>query len=388
MKLAILAPESSPSWGGVGSYTYNLVKNLPEDVEIHIITIDRKVNDSYENLLLDQGINIIKIIKVSPDDSFFYNLKFQLALFREIKRIDKKYNFDLIHSHSGHLPHYFSQFWNIAPMIVTVHTETKGWKEARNLYKYKKDRSEILSDIFSPYISFGEKITFKRSHRLLPISKFTLNQINQVYEVDTTDRAEVVYNGVDTELFKPENVERDNKTTIAFLGRFISIKGLEIFLNAIKIVKNEGYLVKILLGGRGNKEYLKKFLPSIKDEAQFLGRIEYQNMPNIYNKSDIIVSPSLYEGCSGTILEAMACEKMVIASNVGGTPEIIEDGYNGLLFKSRDSVELARKIISVIEETIETKKIKKTGRKTILKKFNWEKKGIEIYNNYLKALEI
>lgn len=386
MKLAILAPESSPSWGGVGSYTFNLVKNLPDKVDIHIITIDRKVKDSYENLLLDKGIKIIKITKVSPNDSFFYNLKFQIALFRKIKKLDKKYNFDLIHSHSGHLPHYFSQFWNIAPMIVTVHTETKGWKEARNLYKYKKDRTEILSDFFSPYISFGEKLTFKRSDRLLPISKFTLDQINQVYKVDTTDRAKVVHNGVDTELFKPENFERNNKTTISFFGRFISVKGLEIFLKAIKIVKNKGYNVKILLGGRGNNEYLNEFLPSIKDDAHFFGRIDYQNMPSIYNKSDIVVSPSLYEGCSGTILEAMACEKMVIASKVGGTPEIIEDGDNGLLFKSRDSFELAEKIISVIEESMEVNKIMKNGRKTVLSKFDWKKKGNEVYKNYLKIL--
>lgn len=386
MKLAILAPENSPSWGGVGSYTYNLINNLPDDVDIHVITIDRDVDDSFDKILENKEIKIHKIIKISSNDSFFYNLKFQIALFRKIRKLNELYGFDLIHSHSGHLPHYFSQFWNIAPMIVTVHTETKGWKEARNLVKYKKDRIEVFSDLFSPFISSGEKTTFKRSDRLLPISKFTLNQISQVYNVDTTGRAEVVYNGVDSELFKPEDIERDNELTISFLGRFISIKGPEIFLKAIKLVKDEGYPVKILLGGRGNDVYLEKFIPSVKDDIHFFGRIDYHNMPRIYNESDIIISPSLYEGCSGTILEAMACKKIVIASEVGGTPEIIDNNYNGFLFKPRDPVELAKRIIDVIEETIDINGIMKNGRKTVLNKFDWKQKGEKIYNNYLKAI--
>lgn len=387
MKLALLAPECSPSWGGVGSYTFNLVNNLPKDVDVHIITIDRSINDSYENLLLNKGIEIHKVTKVSPNDSFFYNLKFQLALFTKIKKINDNYNFDLIHSHSGHLPHYLSQFWNVAPMIVTVHTETKGWRAARNLIRYKKARTEMFSDLFAPFISFGEKTTFKRADRLLPISKFTLKQINQAYGVDTASRAEVVYNGVDSKLFKPkDNVEKNKEVTISFFGRFISIKGLEIFLKALKLVKKEGYSIKILLGGRGNKDYLEKFLPSLKHDVQFLGRVNYQDMPILYNQSDIIVVPSLYEGCSGVILEAMACQKVVVASDVGGTPEIIKNGHNGLLFKSRDFNQLAHKIISILEETEDVNSIRKNARKTILDRFDWKQKGIEIYENYLKVL--
>lgn len=385
MKLAVLAPENSPSWGGVGSYTYNLINNLPDDVDIHVITIDRNVDDSFDKILENNEIKIHKIVKISSNDSFFCNLKFQMALLRKIRKLNELYGFDLIHSHSGHLPHYFSQFLNIAPMVVTVHAETKGWKESRNLVKYNKERTEVLSDLFSYFIASGEKTTFKRSDRLLPISKFTLNQISHVYDVDTTGRAEVVHNGVDTELFKPEDIERDNEITISFLGRFNSIKGPEIFLKAIKMVKDEEYPVKILLGGRGNDAYLKKFLHST-DYTSFFGRIDYYNMPNIYNKSDIVISPSLYEGCSGTILEAMACEKIVIGSEVGGTPEIIEDNYNGFLFKPRNPVDLAKKIIDVIEETIDINKIMKNGRKTAINKFDWKQKGEEVYNNYLKAV--
>ncbi|MGB9980293.1 glycosyltransferase family 4 protein [Methanobacterium sp.] len=386
MKLALLAPENSPSWGGVGSYTYNLANNLPKDIEIHIITIDRDVNDSYEKIIKNENVKIHKITKVSANDSFFYNPKFQMALFRKIRKLNQTYNFDLIHSHSGHLPHYFSQFWNLAPMIVTVHTETRGWKEARNLVKYNKDRIEIMSDLVSPFISFGEKVTFKRSQMLLPISQFTLNQINDLYGVNTDGRAQVIHNGVNTDLFKSLEIENNDKITISFLGRFISIKGAEIFLDSIKKINNNGYDIRVLLGGRADAAYLKRILPSMQDKISYFGRIPYHEMPNVYNKSDIVVVPSLYEGCSGTILEAMACGNIVIASDVGGTSEIIEDGHNGILFKPRDSFELSNKIIDVIEENIEINSIRKNGMQNILNNFSWQDKAKEVYESYSKLV--
>ena len=73
MKICILAPENSPSWGGVGCYVYNLAKNLPKDFDIHIITINRDVHDSYDKLLNFENIHIYKLIDVSKNNSFFYN---------------------------------------------------------------------------------------------------------------------------------------------------------------------------------------------------------------------------------------------------------------------------------------------------------------------------
>ena len=386
MKVAMLAPEFSPSWGGVGSYTYNLVNNLPEDVELHIISIDWQINDSYEDLLLDKGIKIHKVTKISGNESFFYNLKFQIALFRKIRNLNDKYNFDLIHSHSGHLPHNFSQLWKLAPMIVTVHTETKGIKKARSFADSKKDRTEVLNDLFAPFISFSEKITFKNSDSLLPISQFTLNQINNDYGVNTDGRSKVIYNGVDTKLFRPKS-SNNKEITILFAGRLYSVKGVDIFLNAFKIVFDKGYKIKLILAGRGDIEYVNNFLSAFpKDSFSICGRVSYQDMPQLYNKSDIVIVPSLYEGCSGTILEAMACNKIVIASDVGGTPEIIKDGYNGLLFESRNSLELANKIICIIEENFDIESIRKNGRETIINNFNWKDKADEVYNCYSKLL--
>ena len=388
MKLAMLAPECSPSWGGVGSYTFNLICNLPSDVDTHIITIDRKTKDPFEDYLLDKNVTIHKIMSISEKDSFFYNAKFQLKMLKELSGLNKRFNFDIIHSHSGHLPHYFTQFQHISPMVVTVHTESKGLIKSRNLTSYRKDSTEHLNDLLSPIIEFGEWITFRRADRLLPISKFTLNQINELYNVDTEGRSCVIYNGVDINHFRPLKRELDNKITICFVGRLYAIKGLDILLESIIGLIKDGYKINLIIAGRGNTDYLKNYLKKVpSDSYSILGTVKYQDMPNVYNLSDILILPSLYEGCSGAILEAMSCGKTVIASDVGGTPEIIEDGKNGFLFESRNTQQLKSKIVDIIEETTDLKNIGKQARKTVEKRFSWADRGIEVHNQYKALLD-
>jgi len=389
MRIAMLAPESLPSWGGVGSYTYNLISNLPDDIEIHLITIDRKGVNLEVKTIWDEKVNLHKIIQISSNESFFYNLKFQIAVLKNLKKLHQLYNFDLIHSHSGHLPHLFSQFQNIAPLIVTVHTEAKGLKKARKRMKYKKDVTEFFNDFFSPIIEIGEKINFQLADRLLPISKFTLRQINECYCVNTNNKAKVIYNGVNIDLFKPlNNDDIHNPLRITYVGRLYSLKGLDIIINSMRTLIKQGYKIKLLFVGRGNVKYLETICSLFLDKNSYsiLGMVNYKNMPEIYNQSDIVVLPSVYEGCSGTILEALSSGNIVIASDVGGTPEIIQHGYNGFLFKSRNSSELAERITDILEKTIDVNKIKRNARNTAINKFNWKNKSKEVYQEYQKVL--
>lgn len=387
MRLAMLAPENSPSWGGVGSYIYNLVKHLTQDVEVHIITLDRDVEDTYEKLFAgDERIHVHKILSVPLDNIFLSNFRFQIAVFRKLKKLHKLYHFDLIHSHSGHLPHFFSQFQDIAPTIVTPHGETRGaarvWREAKN-----KNVTESLSLLASPVIEFGTKISLKRADRLLPVSRFVLEQINKEYGLDINHKAKVVYNGADTSFFVPEDRKTSKEPTITFVGRFYAIKGFDVFVNAASILMRRGYSVKLLLVGRGDTKRVRKPLLSLpKDSYTLVGRVKYHDIPEIYYQSDIVVTPSRYEACSGVIMEAMSCGKIVIASAVGGIPEIIDDGYNGLLFQSENVEELVGKIAAVIDEQVDVEKMRRNARETVVNKFDWRIMAKEVYEEYSKMI--
>ncbi len=387
MKVCILAPENSPSWGGVGAYVYNLAKNLPTNFEKHVVTINRNVFDPYDKLLKDENCYIHNILDVKKNDSFFYNSRFQFAVLKKLKSLHKKYNFDIIHSHSGHLPHLFSQFQNIAPLVVTVHATSMGMNLNIKQFKTEKSSTERYMDFFSKYIKFSEKISFKKSDKLLPVSKFTLEEITKLYNIDIARKSVIIPNATDIEMFKPEKLNYSKETVITFVGRFYVIKGFNTYLDALRNINKKGYKIKPYLVGRGDIESINTYLKSNFSQYQIQNLAPYHEMPNIYNQSDIVIVPSLYDNCPAVVLEAMSSGKIVIASDTGGIPEIIQNEKNGFLFEKGNANDLERKIISVLEKTYDTTSIRNNARNTIIMDYQWRERTKEIsqiYKNLIK----
>lgn len=387
MNICVLAPENSPSWGGVGAYTFNLLKNIPTNEEIHVVTINREIEDSFDKLLNDRFI-IHKIVDIDKNDSFFYNLKFQLAVFNQLNKLNKEYNFDIIHSHSGHLPHLLSQFRNLPPLVASVHATVRGLKRGINNYSFKKDKTESLMKLFSLGIEQGEKIGFRKAKFLFPVSKFTLNEMKEFYGYDEPEKTEVMYNAVDTSLFNiPKKATEE--PTILFVGRLYAIKGIDVFIDALHILSKKGLKFKVLIVGRGETERvsnrLSKIMPSSK--YKILGRVSYTNMPNIYSEASILVVSSISENCPTTILEAMSTKTLVVASKTGGIPEIITHNYNGFLFETGNTEELASILSKYLTNEIDSNKIVENAYNTIVESFNWNKRGKDIFEKYEEVLQ-
>lgn len=383
MNICVLAPENSPSWGGVGAYTFNLLKNIPVNGDVHVVTINRKVEDSFDKKL-DERFIIHKIIDVNEKDSFFYNLKFQFAVLKELKKLDKEYDFDIIHSHSGHIPHLFSQFQKIAPIVTTVHATVKGLRKNIGKYQFSEDDTESLMKLFSLGIEQCEKIGFNKVDYLLPVSEFTLRQMNEYYGFNDTRKVRVTYNAVDTSFFCPSHDKKiKEEPTLLFVGRLYAIKGIDIFIDAIEILSKRGLKFKVLIVGRGDVERINKRLLEILpvNRYEIKGRVNYFDMPEIYNTSDILVVTSIYENCPTNILEAMSTKTLVVASNAGGTPEIIENGHNGFLFDTGNTLQLADILTNIIKNK-ETEIITKNALDTVLDKFEWKKRCDEILKIY------
>lgn len=393
MNVCVLAPENSPSWGGVGSYVYSLVDNFPEEIEVHVLTIGRNTDYSYKEIFGEEygNVHVHEIVKVDESDTFFYNLKFQLAILSKLKELNKFYDFDLIHSHSGHLPHIFSQFQDISPLVVTVHATVKGIRQSvENCSNCKVDRTEKYMNVFSRGIEFFEKLNFQIADLLLPVSGFTLKEITEKYGVDVSGKSEVLNTAVDLNKFRFVGKEVADKPVILFAGRFYAVKGFETFLDSIEILAKSGYNFKTLLVGRGNTESVSKRLSSILPSSDFSirGLVKYSEMPEIFEYSDILVVPSIYENCPTIILEAMSSGKIVVASRVGGIPEIIENNYNGFLFEKGNSKELAQILVKILEKTVNISQIQKNARKTVELKYNWSMRSKEIVSAYKETVSL
>ena len=178
-------------------------------------------------------------------------------------------------------------------------------------------------------------------------------------------------------------------------GRLTSWKGQELFIEAINLTKIElGYEAfhVVILGSDQGRDLYKKKLIRLIEQYRLTNQIKFiehcDDMALAYKVSDIVVSASIEPEAFGRVaVEAQSMEKMIIASDIGGSNETIINEKTGLLFESGNANSLSKKIIQAItmdETSIEL--IGKEGRKNIIKKFNVEKMCFSTYSEYKRLL--
>jgi glycosyltransferase involved in cell wall biosynthesis len=177
-----------------------------------------------------------------------------------------------------------------------------------------------------------------------------------------------------------------DKKIILFVGYLWPIKGLNYLVDAIPDIVEKQPDSLFLFIGRGhlrNKMIKKCRKYSIEKNVRFLGGKEHDEIPIWLNASDMLILPSLSEGRPNVVLEAMACETPVIATRVGGTPELVENGFNGILVEPKDPKEIENAALTLLADEDLREKMGKNGRKKILRDgLTWEKhaeKTIEVY---------
>ena len=179
-------------------------------------------------------------------------------------------------------------------------------------------------------------------------------------------------------------------------GRLTSWKGQELFIEAINLVNIElGYqsFYAVILGSEQGRDLYKKKLVRLSEQYRMTKQIKFidncKNMALAYKISDIIVSASIEPEAFGRVaVEAQSMQKMILASNIGGSNETIVDEKTGFLFDAGDAKSLSKKIMRVLsmDETL-LKSIGNEGRKNVIKKFNVEKMCFSTYSEYKKLID-
>ena len=174
-------------------------------------------------------------------------------------------------------------------------------------------------------------------------------------------------------------------------GRLTAWKGQELFLEAINLVNIElGYeaFYVVILGNDQGRDLYKKKLIRLSEQYRMSKQVKFidhcKDMALAYKVSDIVISASIEPEAFGRVsVEAQSMEKLIIASNIGGSNETIVKEKTGFLFESGDANSLSKQIIRAItmDET-SLKLIGKEGRKNIIKKFNVEKMCFSTYSEY------
>jgi L-malate glycosyltransferase len=179
---------------------------------------------------------------------------------------------------------------------------------------------------------------------------------------DKRSRIEIIYNGVDLDIFRPFkstvlfdkfDIDAGNRL-IGYIGLITQRKGLEYLIKAFSLIKEKYNKCQlIIIGGykKNDESYFSGIMELIKElhlESDIFLTGELSDISYPLNSLDIIVLPSLEERCSRTLLESLATAKAIVATKVGGTPEIIDDGINGILVEAKNEKQIADAVLRLL----------------------------------------
>jgi len=307
-----------------------------------------------ENIYLYSLRNCTPKIKLNHPNIYEFNSlsKVSLMPLREIISVIKKNNIEIVHCYLprsqifGYLVKLF-----IPSIKLFFHEQGSIFFTE---YKYK-----LIDKLFRSFLTISQK----KVTCFIAISEATKNKLIANAKI-SNNKIKIIYNAIDLDHFKYNNQRVVNQTfTVGFASRIIERKGWRTFIDAAEILKSKDNLKFIIAGTGSDQNDLQDIIEQRKlgQTVSFIGYCS--NMKQFYSDISCFVIPSVWEPQGLTEIEAQAAGIPVIASNTIGLNEIIIHNYNGLLFETNNSKDLASKILELadnqhkITELVENAKI-------------------------------
>ena len=395
MNVCFVTPEYFPISGGTGAYVYYLSHSLQKlGHTIHVVARDEQDSERTIN-----GIQVHYIKGVGNALTRYW--RFARSASKRITELNKQNGIDIIHSNLPLVPSFAIPKDSAKAIVCAVHSTWKG-----EAIVTKRDNPKELNPNEKSMLRFNfvlrsyEKKLMKRSDALIAVSKYTVNELTDLYGIDK-NKIHVIYNGVDIERFKPRpnraelrqefGLEKDQKVVL-FVGRLYHRKGIDTLLRSVPPVLKEYSNVKFVISGTGFKqkeESLRNLAKEldIEDHVKFLGYVPDDKLPFLYSASDIFVLPAIYENFPFAILEAQSTGLPVISTKVGGIPEFLVDNQNGYVIEPRDPTQLTQKVLALLQDPKLAEEMGDRGRKLIEEKFDWRLITGQVIDLYHKVLE-
>ena len=382
LSVAVLTKEWPPAiYGGAGVHVSNLVTALNATgivrCQVSCFGAPRPDASAYE---LNEPLT-----KINPA---LQTLLIDSDMAMNLKEVS------LVHSHTWYANfagYLASKIYSI-PHVVTAHSlePLRPWKAEQLGGGY------VIS-------SWVEKTAYESASAIISVSDGMRADIINAYPKVDPSKIITIRNGIDTEKFKPTNNEKVLKKYgvsgpfAIFVGRITRQKGLAHLLRAWKLVDPRfaiviaagsadepvigaevEQLISELQKSRSNVHWIKEMLP-------------HDELVALLSAAQVFVCPSIYEPLGIVNLEAMACETAVVASSVGGIPEVVSDGETGYLVKlSQDSsqfeAEFADALNKVLSDESLAQKLGAAGRNRVVAEFGWDKVArttIDLYRSLI-----
>ena len=283
----------------------------------------------------------------------------------------------LVHSHTWYtgLAGHLSSLLHGIPHVLTAHSlePLRPWK------------AEQLGGGYA-ISSWCERTAIESAAAVIAVSAGMRSDIMMTYPRVPADRVHVIHNGIDAVQYAPDRhrdvldrygIEPD-RPSVVFVGRVTRQKGLHVLLRAAELLAPEAQLV--LCAGQADTPELQEtvsglvaHLRATRSGVVWLpGMLEKAEVIQILSHATVFACPSLYEPLGIVNLEAMACGTAVVASAVGGIPEVVVDGTTGLLVPPDDERALADAINSLIAKPAKAAELGARGRARAVAEFSWD----------------
>ncbi|MGH0590355.1 glycosyltransferase family 4 protein [Bacillus mycoides] len=362
-----------PNIGGIAVYVHEMSKALSKMG--HNVTIltqyrseYRKVQESYHGNVKILRVPISRLRKLD-DLQYVYRMR------KLITRLQKLEKIDVIHWHT--LNKDAKVMRKVYVEGMEVYTNHLSW--FRMLYN-QRNYKKIYSLIKNPnYIICPSREIKKMSEELFGTEKtyYLPNGVNP------NDFSEDERMGL--EIRKEQGIPlKDN--VILTTNRMEPIKGMAYFIDTIPEILNKHPDTTFLIIGDGSqqRELRDKVRAQPIDQTKvvFLGRVPNEEIKKWMTVADVYVQPSLMEGCSIAIIEAMACSKAIVASNIGGNPDILCHEESGLLVDPASSVKLQEAIINLLVHPQKRRELGRKAREKVENELNWSSLAEQITKVY------
>lgn len=372
MRVCFISFEYPPNiLGGAGTYAETLVKGLRRrGVDVFVISKGNQ-HDVHQ-----------RVFRVPSSNSPYWRRVFfiepALSLFHKLNR---HFRFDLVHFNE---PHVILEKPKL-PTICTLHSaqvnEVKLKLAGSGTLKTVVDIKDFV--LKGAVGSVFDVLTAHAADKIICPSPNLAALISSYCFVDAK-KILVIPNGIDLESFSKTKCEdssiylRDygleKDKYILFVGRLSVLKGVQYAIEAFKGISKEHPDLKMMIVGEGDFEGSLKNLARETRNIVFTGYIDSLPVRKaLYENCLLVVVPSLYEALPMVVLEAMACSKAVIATNVGSIPLLVKNGINGFLAAPGDSKDLERLMNILCEDRKLTERMGSSGRELMEREFSLER---------------
>lgn len=358
-KIKVLQVIGGGEYGGAEQYLVNLIRQFNEgDIEIHLACF---YNRQFAGVLRKHQITVHTL---SPKG------RFDLSLITQLRNLMSNENYDIVHTH-GVRANFFARIAVSGinrnrklkiPVVTTVHSVLRQ--------DYPKTLSYSI-------VYWMERLTQQWTDKYIAISNSIKDDM--ISRGIPTERIQVIYSGIDFEEFWQSSQLQSSELPampegpiIGMIGRLQPVKGHTYAIAAMPSILEQHPNAKLVLVGDGPLlEELQQQVRElhIEQSVLFFGYQDPSNIANFLRKFTVFLMPSLSEGLGLSLIEAMSAGTPVIATEVGGMLDVVQDG-TGLLVPPNDSYSIAKQVNWILDHPEEARALGERGKASVLQRFH------------------